>query len=140
MTQMLRSTIFVCILLFPVAALAEFQISDAWFKNLPPSVPVRAGYMTIHNPQTYPSKIVALSSNAFASVEIHRTVEKDGMVSMERVLELTIAANATVQLAPGGLHLMLMQPTAPTKPGTMIAITIRLEDGSEQNLQLVVKK
>ena len=137
---MLRSTIFACILFFPVVSLPEFQIRSAWIKNLPPSVQVRAGYMTIHNPQTYPSKIVALSSNAFASVEIHRTVEKDGMVSMEWVPELTIPANATVQLAPGGLHLMLMQPAAPTKPGTMIAITIQLEDGSEQNLQLIVKK
>jgi copper(I)-binding protein len=137
---MFRSTIFACILFFPVVTLAELQISDAWIKNLPPSVPVRAGYMTIHNPQTHPSKIVAVSSNAFASVEIHRTVEKDGMVSMERVPELTIAPNATVQLAPGGLHLMMMQPADPIKPGMRVAITIRLEDGSEQNLELVVKK
>ena len=137
---MTRSIIFASILFFPAVILAEFQISDAWIRNLPPSVPVRAGYMTIHNPHTHPSKIVAVSSNAFASIEIHRTVEKDGLVSMEQVPELTIEANATVQLAPGGLHLMMMQPADPIKPGMRVTITIRLEDGSEQNLELVVKK
>jgi len=135
-----RNIILACLLIFPAVTFADLQISDAWINNLPPSVPVRAGYMTIHNTQTSPLRIVALSSNAFASVEIHRTVEKDGMVSMERVPELTIPANATVQLEAGGLDLMLMNPVDPIKPGTRVAITLRLEDGSEQILNMIVRE
>lgn len=113
--QILR-TIIVCCLLFPAVSYAELQISDAWIRDMPPTVPVRAGYLSIHNPETSPMKIVAIKSEAFESVEIHRTIEKDGTMRMERVPELNIPANSTVQFAPGGLHLMLMQPVVREEP------------------------
>ena len=37
-------------LLFPASAFAELDVSAARIKNLPPTVPVRAGYMTLQNP------------------------------------------------------------------------------------------
>jgi copper(I)-binding protein len=45
-----------------------------------------------------------------------------------------------VQLAPGGLHLMMMNPTEPTRPGDTLMIVIELDDGSTQSLKLIVKK
>jgi len=124
----------------PGSAFAELDISDGWIKNLPPTIPVRAGYMTIHNAQTHTLSIVAIHSDAFASVEIHRTIEQDGMMRMEPVPTLVIEPDSTVQLAPGGLHLMMMNPFEPTKPGDALMIVIELDDGSTQNLKLIVKK
>ena len=130
----------ILLLLLPFASSAELQISDPWIQNLPPPVPVRAGYMTIEN--TGPTSVIVRSvhSEAFAHIEIHQTVEKDGMMGMEPVPNLTIEADSTVQLAPGGLHLMMMQPVDPTKPGDIIRITIVFQDGSEQMLDMEVKK
>ncbi|MCP4391118.1 MAG: copper chaperone PCu(A)C [Gammaproteobacteria bacterium] len=127
-------------LLFPASAYAELELSDAWIKNLPPPVPVRAGYMTIHNPNTRAVSIVEIHSESFASVEVHQTLMQDGMMRMEQVENLTIAAGETVQLAPGGLHLMMMQPVQPTRPGEIHRITIEYDDGSRQNLELTVIK
>jgi copper(I)-binding protein len=45
-----------------------------------------------------------------------------------------------VQLAPGGLHLMMMNPTEPTEPGDVLKIIIELDDGSTQSLNMTVKK
>ena len=54
--------------------------------NLPPSVPVRAGYMTLHNPgENAVSILQAVRSDAFASVEIHRSSMQDGMMRMDPV-------------------------------------------------------
>ena len=128
------------VLLLPAVCRAELDISDAWIKNLPPAVPVRAGYMTLHNPAPTAQRIVALHSASFASVEIHQTVMQDGMMRMRQLTELQINAGETVQLAPGGLHLMLIQPVEPTRPGEMHRIEIEFDDGSRQNLQLMVKK
>jgi len=127
-------------LMLPTSALAELDIVDAWIKNLPPTVPVRAGYMTIHNPGAAAVGIVSIRSDAFASVEVHRSVMKDGMMHMEPVAALNIAPGATVQLAPGGYHLMMMQPLQATRPGQRIEIVLQFDDGSEQRLTMTVIK
>jgi copper(I)-binding protein len=48
---------------------------------------------------------------------------------MRPVPELRIAPDAAAVLKPGGLHLMLMQPTAPLKAGSRIAVEFQLQDG-----------
>ncbi len=125
-------------LLLPASAFAGLEISDARIKNLPPTVPVRAGYMTLHNPGQQAVTIVAVQSDAFASVEIHRSYMHDGMMRMDQVDSLMIAPGATLQLAPGGLHLMMMQPAEATRPGDRIEILLQFEDGSGQRLTLEV--
>ena len=136
----MRRLLLFLMLMIPATGFAQLDISDAWIKNLPPSVPVRAGYMTIHNPQSRALSIVATSSKAFASVEIHETRMQDGMMRMDPVPRLKIEAGASVQLEPGGLHLMMMHPAEPTSVGQVIGITIELDDGSRQELQLTVRK
>jgi len=128
------------LLILPGSAVAELEIHDAWIKNLPPAVPVRAGYMTIRNAQANAVSIIAIRSDAFASVEIHRTIAEDGMMRMEPVPTLVIEPDSSVQLAPGGLHLMMMNPTQATRPGDVLQIVIELDDGFTQNLNMTVKK
>ncbi len=96
--------ILILALLLPASAYAELEFSEAWIKNLPAPVPVRAGYVTIHNSGTKAVRIAEIRSETFTSVEIHQTLMQDGMMRMEPVVNLTIAAGETVQLAPGGLH------------------------------------
>lgn len=132
--------LLVLTLMMPASAYADLDISDARIKNLPPSVPVRAGYMTIHNSAANSVSIVSVRSDAFASVEIHQSLMKDGMMHMEPAGELKVDAGATLQLAPGGLHLMMMQPLQPTRPGEEIEIFLQLHDGSEQQLMMKVIK
>ena len=128
----------ILLLMFSPIASAELDVRDPWIKNLPASVPVRAGYMTIHNPQSKAVSIVSLRSNAFASIEIHQTIEQDGMMRMEQVPSLKIESNSRVQLVPGGLHLMMMNPSEPTQPGDLLEIVIVLDDGSEQRVEMQV--
>jgi copper(I)-binding protein len=137
--KILRS-LLILVLLFPAGAFAELEISEARIKNLPPTVPVRAGYMTIHNSSQMAVSIVAIRSDAFASVEIHRSVMQDGMMRMDRVENLEIAPDTSQQLTPGGLHLMMMQPVEPIQPGDEIEIILQLDDGSEQQLMMKVIK
>ena len=126
-------------LLLPASAFAELEIVDAWIKNLPPSVPMRAGYMTIHNPGETAVTILSIRSDAFASIDIHRSVMQDGMMRMDPVTALSIAPGEGLQLAPGGYHLM-MQPLQATRPGQEIEIVLQFEDGSEQRLTMTVIK
>ena len=129
-----------CILLIAPAARAELQVHDAWIAHLPPPVMVRAGYMSLHNSAAESVTIESISSDAFTSIEIHRSVEQDGLMTMHPVPSLTVKANSSVQLSPGGLHLMMMGPVAATAPGDLIDITIKFAGGAEQTLGMIVKQ
>ena len=71
--------LLVLLLVLPGSVFAELDISNAWIKNLPPTVPVRAGYMTLHNAQVDAVSIIAIRSDAFASINIHQTIDQDGV-------------------------------------------------------------
>ena len=132
--------LLIFVLLLPGLALADLEFSDARIKNLPPTVPVRAGYVKIHNPGETTVTLVGARSDKFAGVEFHRSLMQDGMMRMEPVAEISIAAGTSLELAPGGLHMMLMQPTEATVPGDKIELFLMFEDGSERRLVMEVIK
>ena len=103
-------------------------------------VPMRAGYMDISNNQSRTVNIVWLKSECFARIEIHRSVEKDGMMSMHPVSVLAISSGETVRLAPGGFHLMMMNPLKKLAPGEYCIVTIGYDDQSTQNIEMIVRK
>lgn len=123
----------------PVTA-ANLLITEAWIRNLPAVMPVRAGYMSIANVQTQAITIERLTSESFDRIEIHRSIEKDGVMSMQPVHALTIEPNETLQLAPGGYHLMMMHPLKTLEPGNKIIVTIDFDDQSTQNIEMIVRK
>ncbi|MCP3687667.1 MAG: copper chaperone PCu(A)C [Gammaproteobacteria bacterium] len=119
---------------------APLTISGAWIKNLPAVVPVRAGYMTITNTAEQNISITGIESELFTAVELHETVENDGMMSMQQLTGLTIAAGTSRELKPGGIHLMMMRPRQTLKLGDLVTVRLLLDNGDTQTLQMIVKK
>jgi copper(I)-binding protein len=138
---MIRPLVFIGLIFCALpAAAANLLITEAWIKNLPPVVPVRAGYMNITNNQLQTVAIEWLSSESFARIEIHRSIEKNGVMSMQPVPVLTIEPNQRLQLAPGGYHLMMMNPVKNLQPGNTVKVTIGYADKSTQSIEMIVRK
>ncbi len=95
------------------AVLAEFKIENAWVKNAPLVVPVRAAYLTLVNKSNEKVIIKKITSPQFKSIEAHATVYRNSVYSMHPLHNLYIAPNSTLELKPRGKHLMLMMPTKP---------------------------
>jgi copper(I)-binding protein len=93
------------------------HVTNAWIKNLPATIAMRAGYMQLMNHDANTATIVSISSDAFKKVEIHNTINKDGVMSMHPIKNLVLEANGMVSLKPGSMHLMLMKPTRELKIG-----------------------
>ena len=115
------------------------HVADGWINNLPPSIPVRAGYMRLMNPGSKPVTIVSVSSDACKSIEIHETVNNDGIMSMRALDQLVLQPNATITLEPGGVHLML-QPVSVLKPGDRVELTLQFDNNASQTILMTVKK
>ncbi|MDH5353312.1 MAG: copper chaperone PCu(A)C [Gammaproteobacteria bacterium] len=136
--QLLLSLILLMLALGAEAA--PLNITDAWIKNLPPVVPMRAGYMQIENSSDTPYRITGVESEVFTTIDIHESIEKNGMMSMQPISSLVIEAGTTVKLAPGGIHLMMMEPKQVLKPGDRVNISLEYDNGSTQILQMTVRQ
>ncbi len=88
-----------------------------------------AGFGRIENQCQRPLDIVSARSQSFAEVSIHQTRIVDGISRMRPLPTLTIAPDDAAVLAPGGLHLMLMQQRVVLQPGDQVEIEFGLEDG-----------
>ncbi len=120
------------------ALAAPLTVKHARVPEGPPVAPVLAGYLVIENPGARSVRVTGASSPLFAAVEIHEMHMKDGMMEMKRLPSLTIPAGGRVELAPGGLHLMLIKPSRPLRAGDLIPVTLKLDDGSRLELSLPV--
>jgi len=115
-------------------------LSDGWIRAAPPTSAVRAGYVVIHNPGERGVRILGASSPHFGNVEFHETVLEDGMMRIRAQSELHIAAGETLRMQPGGLHLMLFEPTGSPAVGEELAVDFHLYDGQQVSTLLTVKR
>jgi hypothetical protein len=119
---------------------ARIQLENAWIAEAPPLSKVMAGYMKIQNPGKQPVAIEKITSADFSSIEIHRSVEKDGIARMERQDGINIAAGSQFELAPGGYHLMMFKPKKPFHAGDRSQLIFTFVDGNSAAFDVVVKK
>jgi hypothetical protein len=115
-------------------------VRDGWIRVPPGGMQMMvAGFGRIENRCSVAAMIVGARSDAFADVSLHRTSLVDGISRMRAVPELPVAANGVALFEPGALHLMLMQPGKPLKPGDHVAIEFRLQDGRRFRGDFVVR-
>ena len=114
-------------------------IEDAWVRAAPPGVPVQAGYLTLRNPGRNAVTLVGARSDAFMRVELHESVDRDGMRAMRPIGRLEVAAGGRVRLEPAGRHLMLIGPRRDYTPGERIRIVLVHANGHEQGFDAEVR-
>ena len=76
------------------------------------------GYLVIRNAGDAADRLVAASSPATSSIELHKHTMANGVMHMERVEGVDIPAHGEAVFQPRGLHLMLFNfaPTGATAP------------------------
>jgi len=132
--------LLIALLCFAAApALAQVQVVKAWTRATPPGASVAAGYLLLKNNAASADRLVSVSSPAAARVETHVTV-RDGSISrMREVKGYDIPAGASLELKPGGAHLMFVDMKAPFKQGAKIAATLRFQRAGEVKAEFEVQ-
>ena len=114
--------------------------TNAWVREAPPHADVSAGYLVLHNQTAQAHKLVGASSPQFKKTEIHEMKMNNGQANMHRVDELSIGPNGSVELKPGGYHLMLINPVRPLKAGDTVELKLQFNDAPAITLQATVRK
>jgi copper(I)-binding protein len=124
------------------SALAGTSVTaeGAWIPWAPPALKVHVAYMTIVNRSMTDEHIVGADSPDYERIELHRSVIKDGVSTMQAVEKVTVPANGRVEFAPTGLHLMLVGPRRPQAVDGHVQIILRLNGGERVDVSAVVRR
>ena len=125
----------------PASATASERVTieDAWVKAADSGM--SAAFGRIVNGSDDALTILSAESSAAASLELHETVENEAGETVMREIEggFTIPAGGTLELAPGGDHLMLMGLTEPLTAGDDVTLTLTFDDATTWEFTAPVK-
>jgi copper(I)-binding protein len=122
------------------AAQPDIQIENAWVREAPPSARMLAAYMTLKNSADQDQVLVEVQSPAFSHVMLHKSEVIDGVARMIHLDEVVIPAGGSVQLEPGGLHLMMPAPETRLSAGDRVPLVLMFADGNQVEVQAEVRK
>jgi copper(I)-binding protein len=118
-------------LCLPTLALADVSVKDAWIPEAPPTAQAMGAFMTIENSDAQVVKVVKASAPNFDRVELHESIEENGMHKMIAQPFLTVPAKGSLELKPGSYHIMLIGVQQPSKAGDVIPIELTLDNGEK---------
>ena len=102
------------------------QIEQPWARATPKGATIGAGYMKITNTGTEPDRLVGGSVSFAKRFEVHSMTMEQGVMKMREVKDgLEIKPGETVELKPGGYHVMFVDLKAPLKQGEDVTVTLK---------------
>jgi len=137
----MRSILFAVALAFPLSAVAEVKVVEPWIPEAPPTAHAMAAFMVLENDEDRPVRVIAAHAPGFDTIELHKSVEENGMHKMLKQEALVIPEMGSLELRPGGYHVMLIGVQEPRpKAGDVIPLRLDLEGGESIEVSVPVKK
>jgi periplasmic copper chaperone A len=114
------------------------RVEGAWVRSAVPGQQGTGAFMRIT--AAHDMKLVGASTPAAGVAEVHEMKMDGDVMKMRPVGQLDLPAGRTIELKPGGYHLMLMDLKQALKPGAKMPLTLVFRDagGAERELQLQV--
>jgi copper(I)-binding protein len=138
----MRSSLFLTLLSLSLATESIYadnvpvNIEKAWIQAVPPVSDTTAVYMKITNLSAGPLRLTGASSPAATRIEPMITTRKthagQEVLGMQSVPELLIPAGSSLDLKPGGDHLMVMGLNIHPKEGDRVKMTVRFAPGNQK--------
>jgi len=113
------------------------QVENPWARATSPSAKVGGAFLTLRNTGA-DDRLLEVSSPIAATVELHRTVNENGVMKMLPVDAVPVAAGQAVDLKPGNLHIMLIDLRRQLKQGDTFPLTLRFEKAPPVTATVVV--
>ncbi len=143
---------------------ASIKVSDAWARTSSAMAAAGAAYMVIENTGSAADALTGAASPAATTVEVHETYVVESpmpsasaamgaspmpsasgtmggeVMGMRPIDRLEIPAGGTVELKPGGYHIMMMGLTQELKVGDKVEITLTFEKAGDLKVTAEVRE
>jgi copper(I)-binding protein len=122
-----------------IVTAGDIEISNPQARAMVPGAKVGGGYLSITNKGNADDKLVGITSTRAKSSEIHQMNVDNGVMTMRLVAGgVVIPAGQTVELTPGGYHVMFTDVTEPFKQGETVRATLTFEKAGQVAVEFAV--
>lgn len=118
----------------------SLELKHPWSAKAPPVAPVLGGYLTIVNTGSEPDRLVGGSTPVAERLELHESSLVDGVARMRPAKGgIEIPAGESLNLQPGGAHIMLVNPKQRPAEGEKFKATLQFEKAGQVEVEFVVQ-
>lgn len=108
--------------------IGDLVVASPWTRATPGGAKIAGGYLKITNNGKAADRLVKATASISDRVEVHEMSMANGVMTMRPVADgLTIKPGETVELKPGGFHMMFMDIKQPLKQGDTMKATLTFE-------------
>ncbi|MGJ7486104.1 copper chaperone PCu(A)C [Variovorax sp. LT2P21] len=115
---------------------APVEVQDAWVRAAVPGQSGTGAFMKLTSHAGL--RLVGVTTPVAAVAEVHEMKMEGDTMRMRAVAGLDLPEHKTVELKPGGYHLMLMDLKQPIAKDTTVPLTLQFQDaqGAKSTLSL----
>jgi copper(I)-binding protein len=87
-----------------------------------------AGYMVIRNTGPLDDSLIGVQADFTGTTMLHKSsVDSNGVATMDMVMSIDVPAGQTVELKPGGFHIMFVGLNKDLKVGDTVTLTLQFQ-------------
>ncbi len=121
-------------------AIGPIQIGHPYARATVPGQPTGGGFLKLDNSKgTTADTLLSASAEVSKSVELHSMRMEGDVMRMRQVESIELPAGQTVELKPGGLHIMFIGLKAPLKVGHAFPMKLKFQKAGEVTVEVKVE-
>jgi len=114
------------------SAFAQVHVDDVWMRATVPQQHATAAFMRITSDR--PVRLVAASSPAAPTAEVHEMSMQGNVMTMRPVQGIDVLPGKVTVLTPSGYHVMLLDLRRQIKVGDRVPLTLVFEDRDRKRI------
>ncbi len=121
-----------------VVTIGDIEITGAFTRATLPGAPVAGGFLTLTNKGSEEDRLVAVETEIAKEGQIHEMAMEGDVMKMRQLPDgIVIPAGESVELAPGGLHLMFMGLNGAIAEGDAVPVTLTFEKAGSVSVDFI---
>lgn len=144
LTSLMGAALALSTLAAPAALAHDYKVGDLaikhpWSRETAPRAKTGAGYVTIVNGGAQADRLIGGSTPVAERLEIHSVSMDNNIMRMRHQKDgVEVPAGGTLELKPGGYHIMLIGLKAPLKAGEAVPATLEFARAGKVDVTFTV--
>jgi periplasmic copper chaperone A len=121
-------------------ALKSLKIDHPFARATPPGAKTGGVFVTVENTGSRSDRLIGVSSPVAGVADLHEMKVDAGVMRMREVAALEVKPGETLELKPGGYHVMLSELRQPLKVGDKFPMTLTFQNAGPVEVSVWVEE
>lgn len=118
----------------------SIEVTDGWARPGKTGM-MTAAYFTISNGTSRADTLIGVSTDVTKNAQIHKSYEtEDGLMGMEHQPFVPVSSGTHVEFKPGGLHIMIIQPTMDLNEGDSLLLELIFSSSKTEKIKVPIQQ